>query len=379
MTASPYWSSLASSLSPYIAGEQPRDKKYIKLNTNENPYPPSPKTLEAIHGAANESLKLYPDPSSTALREAAAARWNIKPEQIFAGNGSDEILAFAFAAFFNSQGSNTSIPSEPILFPDITYSFYPVYSALWNIAFKTPALAPDFSIDPNDYKQNSGGVIFPNPNAPTARVLGLSALKEIARAQEKNKKVFIVDEAYIAFADGPGTGSMIPFINEHPNLLVVRTLSKDASLAGLRAGYAAGNEGLIEGLCRVRDSFNSYTVDRIAQAAVAAALSDAAYYDKINAKIIRTRDRVQSELCAMGFDVIPSQANFIFASPPLTQDKVAANGKNETSAEQLFLALKEKGILVRYFKNLRIDNYLRISIGTDEDMEMFLRVIKEIL
>jgi histidinol-phosphate aminotransferase len=372
---------LAASLSPYIPGEQPKDKRYIKLNTNENPYPPSPRVLEAICSAANEGLKLYPEPSSKDMREAAAKRWNIKPEQVFAGNGSDEILAFAFAAFFNNRCRNmetaknshwiygSSSSTELVLFPDITYSFYPVYANLWNIPYKTPALTSDFSIDAADYKHNCGGVIFPNPNAPTGRALSINVLKQIARFQEKQKNVFIVDEAYISFADESKIGSMIPFINDHPNILVMRTLSKEASLAGLRAGYAVGNESLIEGLCRVRDSFNSYTVDRLAQAAAAAALSETAYYDDINARIRRTRNRIQSELRAIGFNVIPSQANFIFASPPSAQGK---------TAEQVFLALKEKGILVRYFKKPRIDNYLRVSIGTDDDMDTFLRIIKEI-
>jgi histidinol-phosphate aminotransferase len=315
-------------------------------------------------------MRLYPDPSSTALREAVAARWNVKPEQVFAGNGSDEILAFAFAAFFNDGGAKNTTKPQPVLFPNITYSFYPVYARLWDIAFETSALLPDFSINPGDYKEDSGGVIFPNPNAPTGRALSLDVLQDIARAQEKNKKVFIVDEAYIAFADEPGIGSMIPFINDNPNNLVIRTLSKEASLAGLRTGYAVGSEKLIEGLCRVRDSFNSYTMDRLAQTAATAAISDTAYYDEINAKIRRTRERIQSELRVIGFGVIPSQANFIFASPPITRGK---------TAEQLFLVLREKGILVRHFKLPEIENYLRISIGTDEDMDEFLQACKEIL
>ncbi|MDR0312764.1 MAG: histidinol-phosphate transaminase [Treponema sp.] len=363
-----YWSRLAASLLPYIPGEQPKGRKFIKLNSNENPYPPSPKALEAIRNAANDSLNLYPELSSKGMREAVAARWNVKPEQVFAGNGSDEILAFAFATFFSGRDKN-NLKLEPLLLPNVTYSFYPVYARLWNIAFETKALLPDFSINPDDYKQNSGGVIFPNPNAPTGRALSLNVLKEIAGAQEKNKKVFILDEAYIAFADEPGTGSMIPFINDYPNLLVIRTLSKDSSLAGLRVGYAVGSEELIDGLCRIRDSFNSYTIDRVAQAAAAAAISDAAYYNEITAKICRTRERVQSELRAIGFDVIPSQTNFVFASPPLTQHK---------TAEHFLLALKEKGILVRHFKLPEIENYLRISIGTDEDMDELLRIIKEI-
>jgi histidinol-phosphate aminotransferase len=377
--ASVYWSRLAASLLPYVPGEQPRDRKFIKLNTNENPYPPSPKTLKAIHGAANKNIRLYPDPSSTALREAAATRWNVKPEQIFTGNGSDEILAFAFAAFFSNNGDKNTAKAEPVLFPNITYSFYPVYARLWNIAFETKALLSDFSINPYDYKKKSGGVIFPNPNAPTGRALSLDVLKEIAGVQEKNKKVFMVDEAYIAFADEPGTGSMIPFVKDNPNLLVIRTFSKEASLAGLRAGYAVGSEQLIEGLCRVRDSFNSYTMDRLAQAAAAAALSDVAYYEEINARVRRTRDRIQAELRNIGFNVIPSQANFIFASPPILRDKTVLHSKAESSAEHIFLTLKEKGILVRHFRLPEIENYLRISVGTDEDMDDFLQACEEIL
>jgi histidinol-phosphate aminotransferase len=360
---SPYWSRLVRSLSPYIPGEQPRDKNIIKLNTNENPYPPSPKVIEAIQKAAGEKLRLYPDPTCAEFREAAAARCGVKPEQVFAGNGSDEILAFAFAAFFESG-------TMPLLFPDISYSFYPVYAALWDKPFKTIPLTKDFSIDPRDYLQNSGGVIFPNPNAPTGRALGQTAIKEIAVEQEKNKKVLIVDEAYIAFADKSGIGSMIPFINDHPNLLVVQTLSKAASLAGLRTGFAVGNEELIKGLCRVRDSFNSYTLDRLALAGAAAAVSDTPYYNEINTRVCRTRDRVSSALEALGFFVIPSQANFIFASPP------ASSGK---SGGQIFSALREKGILVRHFNKPRIDNFLRISIGTDEDMDALLEASNEIL
>ena len=365
-TKSPYWSELASSLSPYVPGEQPKDRKFIKLNTNENPYPPSPKVIEAIQKTAGESLKLYPDPSSTALREAVAKRWSIKSEQVFAGNGSDEILAFAFAAFFQSHNSGEF--AEPIIFPNITYSFYPVYAGLWDIPFKKTALGPEFSINPKDYAQSTGGVILPNPNAPTGRALDLNALKEIAHAQEKSKKVFILDEAYIAFSQGPGLGSMIPFINDFPNLLVIRTLSKEASLAGLRVGFAVGSEELIEGLCRIRDSFNSYTVDRLAQAASAAAILDSAYYDEINNRICSTRERVQAALGSLGFKVIPSQANFIFASPPASS----------ISAAEFLAALREKGILVRHFKQPEIESYLRISIGSEEDMDLFLAACKEI-
>ena len=390
-----YWSRLASRLSPYIPGEQPKDKKFIKLNTNENPYPPSPKALEAIQKAANADLRLYPDPACTLLREAAAKRWDIKTEQVFCGNGSDEILAFAFAAFFdsapdgkmldsNATGSkmsvgNAPVDHKPILFPDITYSFYPVYAALWDIPYKTPSLNKDFSINPDDYKHNCGGVIIPNPNAPTGRALSIDALREIADAQEKNKKVLVVDEAYIAFANGSGTGAgtgsigtLIPYINDHPNLLVIRTLSKDAAFAGLRAGYAAGSKELIEGLIRVKDSFNSYTMGSMALAASAAAVLDVPYYDDINQRICQTRDRVTKELVKLGFDVVPSQANFLFACPP-----EKAHNNTAMTAAMLFGILREQGILVRHFNKPKIDKYLRISIGTDEEMDVFLSVCKK--
>jgi histidinol-phosphate aminotransferase len=259
-----YWNERVKNLSPYVPGEQPRDRKFIKLNTNENPYPPSPKVIEAISNtiaadkaeAAGARLRLYPDPACTELREAIAARYHVKPEQIFAGNGSDEVLAFAFAAFFssNTAGSKAALP---ILFPDITYSFYPVYAGLWDVPFQTIPLAEDFSINIDDYKIPCGGMIFPNPNAPTGLALPLNSILSIAEYQENSNRVVIVDEAYIAFANTSGVESAVPHINAHPNLLTVHTLSKSASLAGLRVGFAIGNEELIEGLCRVRDSFNS--------------------------------------------------------------------------------------------------------------------------
>ncbi|MCL2070239.1 MAG: histidinol-phosphate transaminase [Treponema sp.] len=361
-----YWNEKTRNLQPYVPGEQPKDKKLIKLNTNENPYPPSPKAIEAIKKAAAESLRLYPDPACTELRETAAARYGLDAAQVFAGNGSDEILAFAFAAFFD-----TSHDAEPILFPDITYSFYPVYAALWGIPCKTIPLGEDFSIDTAPYLEKSGGVIIANPNAPTAIALSVEELKRIAEAAGRNRRVLIADEAYIAFAGGQGLGgsfaSMLPFINEFPNLLVIRTLSKDASLAGLRTGFAFGNAELIEGLCRIRDSFNSYTLDRLALAGAAAAIKDASYYDEINSRIIATRGRVASGLETLGFRVLPSQANFLFASPP------AIGGK------EFFTALRERGILVRHFNKERIADFLRISIGTDDEMDVFLEACKEII
>jgi len=366
-------------LQPYVPGEQPKDRNFIKLNTNENPYPPSPKVIEALRKAVDNTLKLYPDPTCTELRETAAARFGVKAGQVFAGNGSDEILAFAFAAFFGKLTQEDKSGEEFLLFPDITYSFYPVYADLWDVPYKTIPVKEDFSIDVAPYLEmihhgNSSGVIFPNPNAPTGIALPLDDFKKIATAAEERKRVLVVDEAYIAFcqkACGQGTcGSTIPYINDFPNLLVVRTLSKEASLAGLRSGLAFGSEELIEGLCRVRDSFNSYTMDRLALAGTVAALNDASYYDEINSRVIATRDRVSSGLKALRFKVLPSEANFLFAAPP------EGSGKN---GGELFAALRERGILVRHFNKPEIADFLRISMGTDEDMDVFLKACQEII
>jgi histidinol-phosphate aminotransferase len=360
-----YWNRRVRGLSPYVPGEQPRDRKFIKLNTNENPYPPSPKVVEVIEAVLSEGggrLRLYPDPACRELREAVAGRYGVKPEEVFAGNGSDEILAFAFGAFFEAP-----IPDKdgapPVLFPDITYSFYPVYAELWGLLFQTIPLGEDFSINTKDYRVPAGGVIFPNPNAPTGKALSPGEIKPILEYQGKYHKVVVVDEAYAAF----GAESMVPWINGYPNLLTVHTLSKSASLAGLRAGFAIGNEELIEGLCRIRDSFNSYTLDRLALAGAAAAVSDAPYYDEINRRVISTRERVSPALRAMGFTVIPSSANFIFAGPP------------GMGGADFLTRLRERGILVRHFNKPRIDNFLRISVGTDEEMDEFLKQCGEIL
>ena len=355
---SAYWNSRVKNLSPYIPGEQPKDRQFIKLNTNENPYPPSPKVIEAIQKAAGGSLRLYPDPECAEFREAIAARYDVKPEQVFAGNGSDEILAFAFGAFFESGDR-----SEPILFPDITYSFYPVYTNLWGIPYRTMPLDNDFCIIPDEYKIPSGGVVFPNPNAPTGIALPLSDILPLAEYLEKQKKVIITDEAYAAF----GAESAVSRINDHPNLLTVHTLSKSASLAGLRAGFAIGNEKLIEGLRRVRDSFNSYTLDRLALAGAGAAVSDSAYYDDINRRVIATRERAARSLRGLGFTVLPSAANFIFAKAP------------GIGGAALFSALRERGILVRHFNKERIADFIRVTIGTDEEMDTFLEACGEIV
>ena len=364
ITENVFWNSRVKNLSPYVPGEQPKDRKFIKLNTNENPYPPSPKVIEAIQKNVNASLRLYPDPECAELREAAAARYNVKLNQVFAGNGSDEILAFAFGAFFESKEDEAEKDEAcSVLFPDITYSFYPVYANLWNVPFRNIPLCEDFTININDYKISSGGVILPNPNAPTGIALELEDIFSLADFLNKQKKVFILDEAYNAF----GVKSAVPYINEYPNLLTVHTLSKSASLAGLRAGYAIGNEKLIEALCRIRDSFNSYTMDRLALAGAAAAVKDAVYYNEVNSRVTATRERTADVLKKTGFTVLPSSANFLFIKPPVI------------SGKELFTALRERGILVRHFSHERIGGFLRVSIGTDEDMDKFLEACKEII
>jgi len=361
---SAYWNSRIKNLSPYVPGEQPKDRRFIKLNTNENPYPPSPKVIEALQKTVNDSLRLYPDPECTVFREAIAAHCRVRIEQVFAGNGSDEILAFAFAAFFessNAAGGGTA--AKPILFPDISYSFYPVYTRFWDIPYRTIPVNDDFSINTAEYKIPSGGVVFPNPNAPTGTALPLGDILSLANYLKKTKNVFILDEAYTGF----GADSAVPHIGDHPNLLTVHTLSKSGSLAGLRAGFAVGSEELIEGLRRVRDSFNSYTLDRLALAGAAAALSDAAYYNEINSRVVRTRKRVTETLRSLGFTVLPSAANFIF----IKADNI--------DGMDIFSALREKGILVRHFNKERISNFIRVSMGTDDDMDLFLDACREII
>jgi histidinol-phosphate aminotransferase len=367
-----FWNGRTKNIIPYVPGEQPKDRQFIKLNTNENPYPPSPKVIEAIQNAANDRLRLYPEPTCIEFRKAVAARYGVKPEQVFAGNGSDEILAFAFAAFFAND-----IETPPILFPDITYSFYPVYAKLWNVPCRTIPLKDDFSINGDDYKIICGGVIFPNPNAPTGMTVPLADILPLAEYLEKQDKVLIVDEAYNAFAAANGivisadaingVESAVPHINEHPNLLTVHTLSKSASLAGLRVGFAIGDEKLIEGLCRIRDSFNSYTLDRLAMAGASAAVADAAYYNEINRRVIATRNRVTASLCGLGCTVLPSAANFIFMKVP------------RISGADFSAALREKGILVRHFEKDRIADFVRVSMGTDEEMDVFLDAYRKIV
>jgi histidinol-phosphate aminotransferase len=364
-----------------VPGEQPRDRKFIKLNTNENPYPPSPKVAAAIQQALSsrkdanappdgELLRLYPDPVCTEFREAVASAYGVKPAQVFPGNGSDEVLAFAFGAFFESGGLANENADSAILFPDITYSFYPVYAQLWDIPYRAIPVTDGFAINPDDYVAPCGGVILANPNAPTGRALSPSPLLQLARTLEQNRRILIVDEAYTAF----GAESLVPYITDHPNLLTVHTLSKSASLAGLRLGFAIGSEELIEGLFRVRDSFNSYTLDTLAIAGGTAAVLDKPYYKEVNQKVIATRERAVESLTAMGFDVIPSKANFLFIS-----GGIASKVQPCISGPALFHTLRERGILVRHFNKPRIADYVRVSIGNAEDMDVFLSACKAII
>jgi histidinol-phosphate aminotransferase len=361
-----YWNQRVRGLSPYVPGEQPRDRVFIKLNTNENPYSPSPRVIKAIQKAAGEGLRLYPDPECTELRKAIAAAYRVKPEQVFAGNGSDEVLAFVFAAFF--EGTTGMLP---VLFPDITYSFYPVYAGLWGVPFRTVPLADDFSIRQKDYLTHSGGVILANPNAPTGMALDAETLLGIAEYQDQANRVLVADEAYGAFAGSGGfiddRISVVPHIETHRNLLTVHTLSKMGALAGLRVGFAIGQEELIRALRRVRDSFNSYPLDRLAQAGAVAAMEDAPYYADTTRRVIATRERVAASLKGLGFETLPSRANFVFTRHP------------RKPGAELFAALRERGILARHFDKPRITDFLRVTIGTDDEMDRFLEACGAII
>lgn len=343
---SKFWSEVTRLTEPYVPGEQPKVKNKIKLNTNENPYPPSPKVLAALKGAVDGNLRLYPDPTADELCEAIAKAYDVAKSQVFIGNGSDEVLAFSFLAFFN-QG-------EQILFPDITYSFYPVYANLYRLDYKEVPLNEDFTIPVEQFFHAEGGVIFPNPNAPTSIGLGLEQIEKIL--QNNPDKVVMVDEAYIDF----GGESAVPLTRRYENLLVIQTLSKSRSLAGLRVGFAFGNEQLIEGLNRIKNSFNSYTLDRLALVGAKAAIEDTAYFEETRSKIIETRHRVIGELRQLNFTVLDSQANFLFMK------------HGRVDAKQIFETLKEKGIYVRYFNKSRIDQFLRVTIGTDEEMNRLM-------
>lgn len=347
---SKFWSQVVRELEPYVPGEQPQIDGLIKLNTNESPYPPSPEVIKLMTHDAIDRLRLYPDPNSKKLKNTIAHYYSVSADQVFIGNGSDEVLALAFMAFFQQ--------AKPLLFPDISYSFYPVYCKLFGIDFKTPALRDDFTINFADYSRENGGIIFPNPNAPTAIGKPLADIEKLL--QENTDSVVIVDEAYIDF----GGETAISLVNKYPQLLVVQTLSKSRALAGMRVGFAVGNTELITALDRVKNSFNSYPLDRLAEVATIAAFEDDAYFKACRDKIIATRDWTVKELEALGFNVLPSQANFIFAKP------------THNNAAELAQKLREQKILVRYFNAPRINEFLRITIGTPEQMQSMVDVLK---
>lgn len=348
-----YWSPIVHGLTPYVPGEQPKIDNLIKLNTNEFPYPPSPRALAAIQAAANESLRLYPEPSSEALRVAVARYYGIEPSQVFAGNGSDEVLAHTFLGLLKHE--------RPLLFPDITYSFYPVYSELYGIEYRTVPLTDTFEIRIEDYLVPNGGVILPNPNAPTGRLLGLDQIEALARGCPDS--VVVIDEAYVDF----GAESAVPLIARYPNLLVVQTFSKSRSLAGLRVGFALGQPPLIEALDRVKNSFNSYPLDRLAIAGATAAIEDRAYFERTRQAVIASRAWLSTELEALGFTVLPSMANFVFARHPAHD------------AAALAQALRNRSIVVRHFKAARIEQFLRITVGTDDQCRALIDALREIL
>lgn len=356
---SKYWSDCVHNLDPYIPGEQPRIADLIKLNTNENPYPPSPTALSVVDQDSVNALRLYPDPESTALRQTLADTYAVTPEEVFVGNGSDEVLGLAFKAFFSGH-------AQPLLFPDITYSFYPVYCGLFDIDYATIPLNAHFKIINDDYKKPNCGIIFPNPNAPTSIAKPLAEIESLL--QQHPDVVVIIDEAYIDF----GGQSAVPLVKQYPNLLITQTFSKSRSLAGSRVGYAIGQPHLIDGLNRVKNSFNSYPLDRIAQAMAIATLKDEDYFKDCCTRIISTRMWFTAALAQLGFYCLPSAANFVMARPPLIANDYGA------SAEQLFTALREHKILVRYFSKPRINEYLRITIGTNAEMEQCIKVLNDI-
>ncbi len=350
---SKYWSPIVSTLTPYVAGEQPRIDNLTKLNTNENPYGPSPRALAAMKDASSEKLRLYPDPNATELRDEIARYYGVSTDEVFTGNGSDEVLAHTFVALLNHD--------LPLLYPDISYSFYPVYCGLFTIAAEEIPLDENFVINLEDYDRPCGAVILPNPNAPTGRGLALADIRRLLDTHRD--KPVVIDEAYIDF----GGETAAPLIHEYDNLLVIQTLSKSRSLAGLRVGFAIGQRPLIDALERVKDSFNSYPLDKVAQAGAKAAFEDQSWFEDTCKKVIASRERTTTALEALGMIVLPSQANFIFASHP------------DYKGAELAKALRERAVLVRHWQKPRISEYLRISIGTDEECDRLIAALKEIL
>jgi histidinol-phosphate aminotransferase len=348
-----YWSQIARELSPYVPGEQPRIANLVKLNTNESPFGPSLRAVAAMQAAAADSLRLYPDPEAAELREALASYHGVKPEQVFVGNGSDEVIAHAFVALLKQ--------SKPLLFPDVTYSFYPVWAQLFGLAFEIVPLDDGMRLQVEDYQREAGSIVIANPNAPTGIALPRA---EIARLLEEHRDVpVLVDEAYVDF----GGESAVPLIADHPNLLVVQTMSKSRALAGLRVGYALGDVGLIEALRRVKDSFNSYPLGRVAQAGATASVRDEAYFRESCARVIAAREAMTRALVKLGFVVLPSSANFVFARHP------------RRGGAALAAALRERAVLVRHFDKPRTEPWLRITVGTEDDIQRLIAAAAEVL
>ncbi len=350
---SKYWSPIVGELEPYVPGEQPKVDNLIKLNTNENPYGPSPKAIHAMAQQAAASLRLYPDPNADVLKDAIAKYYDIPAGRVFVGNGSDEILAHTFHAFFKQD--------KPLLYPDISYSFYPVYCGLYQVASVPVPLRDGLELDLEDYKRENGGILFPNPNAPTGRCLAVDTIEMLLQANSDS--VVVVDEAYIDF----GGQSAVGLVEKYDNLLVIQTFSKSRSLAGLRVGFAIGHEDLIDGLERIKNSFNSYPLNRFSIFGAAVSIEDRAYFETTRKQIIGTRENLTKELATLGFDVIPSKANFVFAR------------NKECDAGELSMALRQRKILVRHFRQPRIEQFLRITIGTDAECEQLVKALSEIV
>ncbi|WP_110948487.1 histidinol-phosphate transaminase [Pseudomonas bohemica] len=349
---SKFWSPFVRDLVPYVPGEQPKLSKLVKLNTNENPYGPSPKAIEAMRAAVNDDLRLYPDPNSDLLKQSVARYYGVEANRVFLGNGSDEVLAHAYHAFF--------LQEKPLLFPDISYSFYPVYCGLYGVEYEAVPLDEQFRIRVEDYARPNGGIIFPNPNAPTGCLMALDAVEQILKANPDS--VVIVDEAYVDF----GGQTAIGLVDRYPNLLVTQTLSKSRSLAGLRVGLAVGHPDLIEALERVKNSFNSYPLDRMAIVGAAAAFDDREYFEKTCNLVIASREKLVEQLQGKGFEVLPSAANFIFARHP------------KHDAAGLAAKVREQGVIVRHFKQDRIAQFLRITVGTPEQNQALIEALGEL-